>query len=64
MATSKRARPEEGFYRSLERSVSIKAEKILHPKQQGKVDTEKMYPIEVSREIEFVFLSSEPINST
>ena len=46
MATSKRARPEKGFYRSVERDVPIIWGK-LRPKLQEKVDTEKMYPIEV-----------------
>ena len=52
MATSKRVRPEKGFYRSVERDVPIKGEK-LRPKLQEKVDTEKMYPIEVCTGIVF-----------
>ena len=46
MATRKRARREEGFYRNLERGVRLKAEKI-RPKIPEKVDQEKLYPIEV-----------------
>lgn len=47
MAAVKRARPEKGFFLSLERGDTIKAKKIKS--KQVKVDTEKIYPIEVSR---------------
>ena len=47
MATRKRARPEEGFYRNVERDVRLKAEKT-RPKIPEKVDQEKFYAIEES----------------
>ena len=47
MATGKRARPAEGFYREMKENVRVKAEKV-RPKKTEKVDQEKMYPIEVS----------------
>ena len=47
MAIGKRARPEEGFYRNLDRDVRLKAEKT-RPNIPEKVDQEKFYVIEVS----------------
>jgi hypothetical protein len=46
MAAAKRAQPEKGFFLSLERGETIRADKLKSKKE--KVDTEKMYPIEVS----------------
>ena len=45
MATRKRARQAEVFYRNLERSVRLKAETI-RPKIPEKKDHEKFYAIE------------------
>ena len=45
MATAKRARHEKGFYRSIERGVPIRAEKIQQKKE--KMVKDKLYPIEV-----------------
>ena len=45
MATRKRARRAEVFYRNLERGVRLKAEKIRQ-KIPEKVDQEKCYAIE------------------
>lgn len=50
MAAEKRTRPVEGFYLGIESHIHLKAEKI-RPKKPEKVDQEKMYPIEVSKEI-------------
>ena len=46
MATQKCARPAKLFYRNLERTVGLTAEKIC-PKSPEKVDQEKFYAVEV-----------------
>ena len=46
MVTLKRARWAEGFFRSLERGVRLKAEK-MHPKIPERMDQEKLVAVEV-----------------
>ena len=50
MAIQKRARRAKLFYRNLERTVRLTAEKIC-PKSPEKVDQEKFYAVEVRFEI-------------
>ena len=45
-AQNKRSRPEKGFFKTLEDGVRVKVERIQTKTE--KVDTETMYPIEVS----------------